>query len=60
MKKPGSKVSKPTASIHDQTLQRGDGGELHQIAEDGFPTLTTAQGGPVFDDNNSLKIGNIY
>ena len=57
MTKPVSKVSKPAASIHDQSLQRGDGGELHQIAEDGFPTLTTAQGGPVFDDNNSLKIG---
>jgi catalase len=30
---------------------------LHQIAEDGYPVLTTAQGGPVSDDLNSLKIG---
>ncbi len=46
-----------TAKIHDQTLLRGNGGELHQIAEGGTPVLTTAQGGPVADDQNSLKIG---
>jgi catalase len=53
-----SPKSKPTKStIHDQSLARGEGGELHQVAEDGFPILTTAQGGPVADDHNSLKIG---
>jgi catalase len=46
-----------TATVHDQTLQRGAGGELHQIAEDGTPVLTTAQGSPVTDDHNTLKIG---
>ncbi|WP_283180006.1 catalase [Gemmobacter sp. 24YEA27] len=46
-----------SARIHDQTLTRGAGGELHQTAEDGFDTLTTAQGGPVADDQNALKIG---
>lgn len=45
------------ATIHDQTLVRGAGGELHQIAEEGTPVLTTAQGGPVADDQNTLKIG---
>ncbi len=46
-----------TAKIHDQTMQRGEGGELHQIAEDDAPLLTTAQGGPVSDDQNSLRVG---
>ncbi|MFT0858843.1 catalase [Ancylobacter sp. G4_0304] len=43
--------------IHDQTLLRGDGGELHQIADGDTPVLTTAQGGPVADDQNTLKAG---
>ncbi|MBT1159442.1 catalase [Aminobacter anthyllidis] len=45
------------ATIHDQKLQRGEGGELHQLAEGATPVLTTAQGGLVSDDQNSLKIG---
>ncbi|HTO31445.1 MAG TPA: catalase C [Pararhizobium sp.] len=57
-----AKKSTPTATaniatIHDQKLHRGDGGELHQFAEDGAPVLTTAQGGPVSDDQNSLRVG---
>lgn len=47
----------PSAKIHDQNLTRGNGGELHQTAAAGFETLTTAQGGPVADDQNSIKIG---
>ncbi len=46
-----------TAKIHDQTVNRGNGGELHQLAEGETPTLTTAQGGPVSDDHNTLRIG---
>jgi catalase len=46
-----------TTTVHDQKLQRGAGGELHQIAEGDTPVLTTAQGGPVPDDQNTLKIG---
>ncbi|MCA1409129.1 catalase, partial [Ensifer sp. BRP08] len=46
-----------SAIIHEQKLMRGNGGELHQIAEDGHPILTTAQGGPVADDQNSLRVG---
>ncbi|MGO4840604.1 catalase, partial [Rhizobiaceae sp. 2RAB30] len=44
-------------TIHDQKLERGNGGELHQTAEGDVPVLTTAQGGPVSDDQNTLKIG---
>lgn len=33
------------------------GGELHQTATGGVPILTTQQGIPVSDDQNSLKIG---
>ena len=57
MAKSLKKTPKNAATIHDQELRRGDGGELHQTAEDGYAVLTTAQGGPVADDLNSLKIG---
>src|SRR4029077_914630 len=46
-----------SATIHDQKLSRGEGGELHQVAAGDVPVLTTAQGGPVSDDQNSLKVG---
>jgi catalase len=46
-----------TVTIHDQQLHRGEGGELHQFAEDGHPVLTTAQGGPIADDQNTLRAG---
>ncbi|TIM31796.1 MAG: catalase [Mesorhizobium sp.] len=45
------------ATIHDQKLVRGNGGELHQIAGGDSEILTTAQGGPVADDQNTLRIG---
>lgn len=57
MAKSSKPLSLKVATIHDQKLGRGEGGELHQIAEDGYPVLTTAQGSPVADDLNSLKIG---
>lgn len=46
-----------TAKIHDQKMERGQGGELHQIAKGDAPVMTTAQGGPVADDQNSLRVG---
>ncbi len=46
-----------TVTIHDQSPHRGEGGELHQFAEDGHDVLTTAQGGPIADDQNSLRVG---
>jgi catalase len=36
---------------------KGKGGELHQPTSDTHPTMTTAQGCPVSDDQNSLKVG---
>src|ERR1700729_1023995 len=50
-------ASEGVATVHDQKLDRGEGGELHQIASGEEAVLTTAQGGPVSDDQNSLKIG---
>jgi catalase len=55
--KSSKRSSSKAATIHDQKLDRGEGGELHQIAAGDVPVLTTAQGGPVSDDQNSLKIG---
>ncbi len=54
---PAKKNQPATARIHDQQLARGAGGELHQTADDGKARLTTAQGVPIADDQNSLKIG---
>ena len=53
----GKAAAAGTATIHDQKLIRGEGGELHQTAQGDTPVLTTAQGGPVSDDQNTLKIG---
>ena len=49
--------SAAVASVHDQKLTRGNGGELHQIAAEDSNALTTAQGVPISDDQNTLKIG---
>ena len=46
-----------SASMADATILRGSGGETHQVAEGDVPTLTTQQGVPVSDDQNSLKSG---
>jgi len=55
--KPASTPSEDSVTIHDQKLHRGAGGELHQYAEDGHDVLTTSQGAPVVDDQNSLRVG---
>ena len=57
MAKSARQSSGTPATIHDQKLERGNGGEMHQIAEGDAPVLTTAQGVPVADDQNTLKIG---
>src|ERR1700744_6103224 len=46
-----------TVTVHDQKLVVGEGGELHQIVSRDGDVLTTAQGGPVSDDQNSIKVG---
>jgi catalase len=43
--------------LGEQAIERGSGGETHQIANDGVAQLTTQQGVPVADDQNSLRIG---
>ena len=40
-----------------QVSGRRRGGETHQTASGKVPVLTTQQGTPVFDDQNSLRIG---
>src|SRR3954454_9995746 len=39
----------------DQAVERGEGGETHQLA-DGGPSLTTQQGVVVADDQNTLRL----
>jgi catalase len=41
----------------DQDVAIGTGGEVHQTANNNRPVLTTQQGVPISDDQNSLKIG---
>jgi len=59
MTKPRVKANKPApAPKAAPTLSdRGNGGELHQIASADADTLTTQQGIPVADDQNSLRQG---
>ena len=45
------------ARIGDAEIGRGQGGETHQVAGGDVPELTTQQGVPVADDQNSLKVG---
>ena len=45
------------AQLARQAAPRGEGGETHQIAGGDVPVLTTQQGMPVADDQNSLRIG---
>lgn len=46
----------PTRTDFPQN-QAGRGGETHQNATGNIPTLTTQQGVPISDDQNSLKVG---
>jgi catalase len=57
MARDASSGSGKTARPNDQTVLRGQGGETHQTAGGDVPVLTTQQGIPVADDQNSLKIG---
>src|SRR6478752_1673012 len=64
-KSPASKPSsvdakKPAESkqkIRAVDVSAGHGGELHQVAAGNVATLTTQQGIPVADDQNSLRQG---
>jgi catalase len=41
----------------DETVERGPGGETHQLADGDRPSLTTQQGVVVSDDQNTLRVG---
>src|SRR5690348_10311493 len=45
------------ARMADAEILRGKGGETHQVADGDQPALTTQQGTPVSDDQNSLRAG---
>jgi catalase len=51
------KVLAKSAKKNTAIVTKGRGGETHQIAGKSVPTLTTQQGTPVSDDQNSLKMG---
>jgi catalase len=43
------------AQFGNEIVLRGPGGETHQVADGDVPVLTTAQGIPVYDDQNSIN-----
>ena len=53
----GSNGARKSVQIGEQDLIRGEGGETHQTSGGEVPSLTTQQGVPVSDDQNSLKTG---
>jgi len=46
----------PALSESYNELQ-GSGGETHQVAQGSTPILTTSQGAPIADDQNTLRYG---
>ncbi len=54
-KAPSSKRQK--VSYNDQQVEQGYGGETHQTTASGAPVMTTQQGTPIADDQNSLRYG---
>ena len=55
--RPSGESDRKTIRYADQSIAQGTGGETHQTAVGNTPVLTTQQGVPVSDDQNSLKIG---
>jgi catalase len=49
--------STEAAGMTSHAPGKGQGGEIHQVAGGDVPVLTTQQGIPVSDDQNSLRIG---
>jgi catalase len=50
-------ATRTITQLGNEAVLRGEGGETHQIAGGDVPVLTTQQGTPVADDQNSLRIG---
>ncbi len=48
---------KTLTQLHDEKLLLGVGGESHQVIEENGVLLTTQQGTPIADDQNTLRIG---
>jgi len=55
--KKASKAPASTEVSESFAEPQAAGGEVHQVAGDGVATLTSAQGMPIADDQNSLKYG---
>ncbi|MBL8660645.1 MAG: catalase [Rhodospirillales bacterium] len=55
----GSKTGDGHANVElgEQKVRRGQGGETHQVAGGDVPVMTSQQGAPISDDQNSLKAG---
>jgi catalase len=49
--------SRQSVEYGDQRVERGHGGETHQVTGAGAPRLTTQQGTVVSDDQNTLRVG---
>ncbi len=54
---PDQRDERPRVRLGEAEIERGSGGETHQVARNGIPALTTQQGAPIADDQNSLRIG---
>jgi catalase len=52
-----NETGRETVQYGDQRMERGRGGETHQIAAEGATRLTTQQGTVVSDDQNTLRVG---
>jgi catalase len=46
-----------TVQLGTEQIEQGAGGETHQVAGGGRPSLTTQQGVVVSDDQNTLRVG---
>ncbi|MBT3069303.1 catalase [Rhodomicrobium sp. Az07] len=57
MAKTESNGDNTSVAYGQEKILRGEGGETHQVAGGDVPVLTTQQGVPVADDQNSLKVG---
>jgi hypothetical protein len=53
----GSSNGRRSVRYGTEPVERGAGGDTHQTASEGRPPLTTRQGVPVRDDQNTLRAG---
>lgn len=53
---PGIPVDKGSLATGESATAAGTGGETHQMTTGGLPTITTSNGTPISDDQNSLKV----